>query len=313
VYEQFFELSEKPFSLNPDPSYLYLGRNHSRALTILEYGIASESGITVITGEIGAGKTTLVRHLLNEMDNDCVIGLISNTHKSFGELIHWISMAFGLKHEGKDKVALYNQFVEYMIDQYAHGRRVVLIVDEAQNLDAEALEELRVVSNINADKDLVIQLVLVGQPELRETLSRPDLKQFTQRISAYFHLQSLSREETGEYVKHRLGVAGVAREIFDAEALDLVFENSEGVPRLINTLCHLALTYAFADGSKTVTADVLRHVLEDRDTHGLFGAGITGSGDERAPGGRGANGDGGEPDYESVAATDVRRSAGPIK
>jgi general secretion pathway protein A len=274
MYEAFFGFTEPPFSLNPDPGFLYLGRNHSKALSILEFGLASEAGITVITGAIGSGKTTLVRHLLNTMPENRTVGLITNTHKAFGELIHWISMAFDLEHEGRDKVSLYNQFMKFMIDEYAKGNRVVLIVDEAQNLDADMIEELRVISNINADKDLVLQLMLVGQPELKETLSGPDLVQFVQRISAYYHLKPLKLDEARKYIKHRVTIAGLPRNPFRDEAVDLVFATSAGVPRLINTLCHLALTYCFAEGRKTVTVGIMREILSDREEHGLFGLGM---------------------------------------
>jgi len=275
MYESFFGFTEPPFSLNPDPGFLFLGRDHSKALSILEFGLASESGITVVTGAIGAGKTTLVRHLLNTMPENRTVGLISNTHKSFGELIHWISMAFDLDHEGRDKVSLYNQFVQYMIDEYAKGNRTVLIVDEAQNLDEDTIEELRVISNINADKDLVLQLVLVGQPELKDTLTSPNLVQFVQRVSAYYHLKPLKLDETRKYIKHRVKVAGVPRNPFRDDAVELVHTASGGVPRLINTLCHLGLTYCFAEGRKVVTAEIMQEILKDREEHGLFGVGET--------------------------------------
>lgn len=273
MYESFFGLSEKPFSLNPDPGFLYLGRDHSRALSMLEFGLASETGVVVITGEIGSGKTTLVRALLNQLDDGYTVGLITNTHKAFGELIHWVSMAFGLEHEGRDKVGLYNQFVEFMIAEYAAGRRVVIIVDEAQNMSADTLEELRVISNINADKDIVMQLVLVGQPELRETLAQPRMKQFVQRISSYFYLKPLNLHETREYIEHRLKTAGARGRIFDYEAVYLIHQNSEGVPRVVNTLCHLACTYAYAEQTKKITGDLVREVITDRNEHELFGKG----------------------------------------
>ena len=274
MYESFFGFTELPFNLNPDPGFLYLGRDHSKALSILEFGLASESGITVITGAIGSGKTTLLRHLLNTMPDNRCVGMITNTHKSFGELIHWISMAFGLPHDERDKVSLYSQFMDFMIAEYGKGNRVVLIVDEAQNLDADTIEELRVISNINADKDLVLQLVLVGQPELKDTLSRPDLVQFVQRISAYYHLNPLKLDEARKYIKHRIAVAGLQRNPFRTDAVDLIYANSAGIPRLINTLCHIALTYCFAEGRKTVTVDVMREILKDREEHGLFGVGL---------------------------------------
>ena len=274
MYESFFGFTEAPFSLNPDPGFLFLGRNHSKALSILEFGLASESGITVVTGAIGSGKTTLVRHLLNTMPPNRTVGVISNTHKSFGELIHWICVAYGLEHEGRDKVALCNRFVDFMIDEYSNGNRVVLIVDEAQNLDADTIEELRVISNINADKDLVLQLVLIGQPELKETLTRPDMVQFVQRISAYYHLKPLNLDEARKYIKHRVTVAGVRRNPFRRQAVDLIFAESAGIPRLINSLCHLGLTYAFGARRKTVTVTTMSEVIHDRDEEGLFGGGM---------------------------------------
>lgn len=271
MYESYFGLTEKPFSLNPDPDYLYLGRGHSRALAMLEYGVAQETGMVVITGEVGSGKTTLLRYLLNQLDDSYTVGMITNTHSSFGELIHWISSAFGLKHEGRDKVALYNQFVDFIISEYAAGRRVLVIVDEAQNMTAETLEELRVISNINADKDIVMQLVLVGQPELRDTLATPELRQFVQRISAFYYLKPLEASEITLYIEHRMKKAGCDRKVFDYGAIYLIHEHSAGIPRIINTLCNLGLTYAFGVQSDRVTEEIMREVVEDRAEHGLFG------------------------------------------
>ncbi|NNF16565.1 MAG: AAA family ATPase, partial [Gammaproteobacteria bacterium] len=170
MYEQFYKLDEKPFTLLPDPAFLYLGKKHQMALTMLQYGLANNSGFSVITGEIGSGKTTLIRRLLNEMDDDISVGLISNTHQSFGDLLQWVLMAFGLEHKGKEKVECYETFVNYVVEEYAGNKRTVLIIDEAQNLSIETLEELRMLSNINSDKNQVLQLILVGQPELRATL-----------------------------------------------------------------------------------------------------------------------------------------------
>lgn len=273
MYEPHFGLREKPFSLNPDPAFLYLGRKHAMALTMLEYGIANGAGIIVISGEIGAGKTTLIRHLLGKIDATSTVGLISNTHRSFGSLIQWVTMAFGLEHEGVDKVTLYSRFVDFLIREYAAGKRTVLIVDEAQNMDGETLEELRVISNINADKHLVLQVILVGQPELRRTLRQPHLEQFAQRISVDYHLETLSESETSEYIDHRLQVAGGAPGLIEEGAKRQIFELSAGVPRLINSLCDQAMLYAFADGRTTVSADAVSELLADKRKHGLFGAG----------------------------------------
>ena len=182
-----------------------------------------------------------------------------------------MSVAFDLEHQGLDKVTQYNNFVKYMIDQYADGRRVIVIVDEAQNLSAENIEELRVLLNINADKDIVMQLVLVGQPELIETLSRPDMTQFVQRISAYYNLKPLELSETREYILHRMRMAGADRPVFDYDAIYLIHNNSRGVPRIINTLCNLACTYAFAEEKKRITSEIMFEVLKDRNEQGLFG------------------------------------------
>ncbi len=273
MYEKHFGFREKPFSLSPDPAFLYLGRKHGMALTMLEYGVTNDAPIIVISGEIGSGKTTLIRHLLNTLQENTTVGLISNTHKAFGELIQWVAMAFGLPFENKEKVALYSNFVDFLIREYARGRRTVLIVDEAQNMDAATLEELRVISNINADKNLVLQLVLVGQPELRDTLRKPNLEQFAQRISVDYHLDPLDRLETREYIEHRLVTAGGRKDVISREAMELIFELSTGVPRIINSLCDTALVYAFADGKQKVTTKLVNDIVAEKKAKGLFGAG----------------------------------------
>lgn len=273
MYERHFGFRERPFTLSPDPAFLYRSRKHGMALTMLEYGLINEAPIIVVTGEIGAGKTTLIRHLLNQFDERTAVGLISNTHKSFGYLMQWVAMAFGLPHEGKDKVALYQAFVEFLIGEYAKGRRTVLIVDEAQNMDADTLEELRVISNINADKNLVLQTILVGQPELRDTLRQSRLEQFAQRIAVDYHLDALELKETREYIQHRLELAGGNRNIFMPDAVLAVFEHSAGVPRLINSLCDTALVYAFAEGRLRVNGKIVNALVAEKQARGLFGAG----------------------------------------
>lgn len=273
MYERHFGFRERPFTLSPDPAFLYRSRKHGMALTMLEYGLINEAPIIVVTGEIGAGKTTLIRHLLNQFDERTAVGLISNTHKSFGYLMQWVAMAFGLPHEGKDKVALYQAFVEFLIGEYAKGRRTVLIVDEAQNMDVDTLEELRVISNINADKNLVLQTILVGQPELRDTLRQSRLEQFAQRIAVDYHLEALELKETREYIQHRLELAGGNRNIFMPDAVLAVFEHSAGVPRLINSLCDTALVYAFAEGRLRVNGKIVHTLVSEKKARGLFGAG----------------------------------------
>ena len=270
MYETFYGFRERPFSLLPDPSFLYLGHKHRVALTMLQYGLMSNAGFTVVTGEIGSGKTTLLRQILNEISRDLTVGMITNTHPSFGELLQWVLMAYGLEYRGREKVELYESFINFVISQYAKGKRVVLIIDEAQNLSLDTLEELRMLSNINADKNQVLQLILVGQPELRTMLQMPQLKQFAQRVSVSHHLDALSSEETYQYVRHRIAVAGGDPEIFGEKACSLLWFHSRGVPRMINTLCDMALVYGYASEQKTIDADLIKEVVRDRRKGGLF-------------------------------------------
>ncbi len=270
MYESFYGFREKPFSLLPDAGFLYLGSKHRMALTLLEYGLMNQAGFTVVSGDIGTGKTTLIRHLLDQMDDSVRVGLIANTHSTFGDLLQWISLAFELPFQGKTKVEMYQAFVDFVIDAYAAGQRTVLIVDEAQNMSAETLEELRMLSNINADKHQVLQVILVGQRELRDTLRRPDLVQFAQRIAVDYHLEPLTREETTGYIAHRCRVAGGRAELFDAGACDAVHDFTGGVPRLINLLCDTALVYGYAEQRETIDAGLIREVGHDKEQGGLF-------------------------------------------
>jgi len=270
MYEAFYNLSEKPFTLLPDPGFLYMSDKHRMAFSLLEYGLMNHAGFTVISGDIGAGKTTLIRHLLDNMDREHTVGLISNTHQSFGELLHWILLAFNLDHADMNKVQMYQKFIEFIIDEYAHNRRTVLIVDEAQNMSAETLEELRMLSNVNADKDQALQVVLVGQNELRDTLQRPDLVQFAQRISVDYHLKPLSDEETANYIRHRLRVVGGRASIFSDAACKAVHLYSNGVPRLINLLCDTALVYGFAEEKYRIDANLITQVAKEKQQGGIF-------------------------------------------
>ncbi|MBI3441428.1 MAG: AAA family ATPase [Proteobacteria bacterium] len=247
MYETFYKFRNKPFSLLPDPEFLYLSKKHHMALTLLEYGLWNQASFSVITGGIGTGKTTMIRHLLNKLDRDLVVGLISNTHPSFGELLQWILLAFNLDYAGKDNVGMYKTFVDFLIREYAANRRTVLIIDEAQNMSHEALEELRMLSNINAEKDQVLQVILIGQVGLRDHLRDPSLEQFAQRIAVDYHLEPLDGEETKAYIHHRLSVAGGDPNLFSDAACAAIYQYSGGTPRLINLLCDTALVYGYAD------------------------------------------------------------------
>jgi general secretion pathway protein A len=270
MYESFYGLKQKPFSLNPDPAFLFLAAPHRKALTMLEYSMANEAAFCLISGEVGSGKTTLIRHLLNNLEQSITVGLISSTSLDFGRLLQWICMSFGLEYKDKDEVALYEVFTRFLIDEYAKGHRVVLIVDEAQNLGRVRLEELRVLSNINADKHLLLQTILVGQPELRTLIRTPQLLQLTQRISADYHLGTLSAVETHNYVRHRLRIAGGRTNLFGLAAIALVYETSHGIPRLINQYCEQALVYGYAEGRERIDDELMEQVIEDRRSRGLI-------------------------------------------
>jgi general secretion pathway protein A len=270
MYETYYRLREKPFSLTPNPEFLYPSRHHQFAAMMLEYGIVNQAGFFLLTGEVGSGKTLLIRQLLGRIGAETTVGLISNTNRNLGRLLQWVSMAFELPYRGKDDAELYEQFADFLIAEYAAGRRVLLIVDEAQNLDTLMLEELRVLSNVNADQHLILQTLLVGQPELRTTLQRCELRQFAQRIGVDYHLPSLTIEETRNYVQHRLRVAGGAPELIDNEAIDLAYRHTDGVPRLINQLCDLALVYGFAEQISRIDVETMAQVIADRSKGGLF-------------------------------------------
>jgi type II secretory pathway predicted ATPase ExeA len=270
MYESYYGLREKPFALAPDPAFLFPSRHHQFALMMLEYAIVNRAGFSLLTGEVGSGKTTLIRQLLARLKDDIRVGLISNTNRQFGKLLQWICLAYGLEYRNKDDADLYQTFVDFLVEEYAAGHRVLLIVDEAQNLDVMMLEELRVLSNVNADKHLVLQTILVGQPELRETLRRTDLRQFAQRIGTDYHLPTLTMQDTRLYVRHRLRIAGGDPELFETEAVDLAWTRSGGVPRLVNQLCDTALVYGFADQRSRIDLAMMAQVVEDRTAGGIF-------------------------------------------
>ena len=271
IYTDHFGLAQRPFSLVPDPDFLFWSPAHRRAFAILEYGIVTHAPITLITGEVGAGKTTLLHHLLKKLGPDVTVGMIANpSGGERGELLHWVLESLSQKPApGASYVDLFHQFQRFLIEEYAQGRHTVLILDEAQNLGREALEELRMFTNINANKDELLQLVLVGQPELRATVRRPDLTQFAQRVSAAFHLPAMDETTVDGYINHRLRVAGAPARIFGIKASALVHQATGGVPRLVNQLCDLAMVYAFTANRKRVTVRILQQVLED----GVFFAG----------------------------------------
>jgi type II secretory pathway predicted ATPase ExeA len=270
MYEQFYGLREKPFAVAPDPAYLYLAKRHRHALTMLEYVLSEASGFALITGEVGCGKTTVVRHFLERADAQLNVAFISNTHPGFGALLPWIMEAWGLEVTAAAPTELYRQFVAHVKHQYEAGHRAVLVIDEAQNLGVTGLEELRVLSNLNTGKELLLQTILIGQPELRATLRLQGLRQFAQRIVIDHHLEPLQPDETIGYIRHRVNVAGGPAALFTPEALELVHECTGGVPRLVNIVCDTALLYAFSDQRASVGIDTVEQVIQDRAAGGLL-------------------------------------------
>jgi len=264
MYDRFYGFKERPFSLLPDPDFLFLGEKHRTALDLLELGIFNQSGFCVVSGEIGAGKTTLIRELLNRLSDDVQVGLVSNTHPSFGELMQWIMAAYGLKCGTDDRIELHRRFIDFLIRSYADNKRTLLIIDEAQNLAVPAMEELRMLSNVNSDKDFVLQVILIGQSELRDKLRRPELEQFAQRIALDYHLTGLDEAETCQYIEHRLVHAGGSAQLFSDAACRVVYRLSKGIPRLINRICDLSLVYGYSEAAPLITPELVELVINDQ-------------------------------------------------
>jgi general secretion pathway protein A len=271
MYERFYQLRERPFALSPDPDYLYPSRVHQEALDYLRYGLESQAGFIVITGEIGSGKTTLLQTLLRTIDGGTTIGRIVNTMLEPRELIETILIDFGIDPAGRSKPLLLRDLSQYLVDQRLSGRNVLLVIDEAQNLGLAALEELRMLSNLETEKSKLLQIVLVGQPNLRDKLASPELEQLRQRITVSYHLQPLDAEETGHYVNHRLRRAALGPPlVFPRDATDLVHARSRGVPRITNVICDAALVFGYAEERRTFDAATIREVLSELETTGVL-------------------------------------------
>jgi general secretion pathway protein A len=264
IYSGHFGLTQRPFTLVPDPDFLFWSAEHRSAFAMLEFGVLTGAPITLVTGEIGAGKTTLVQQLLRTLGGGTRIALVSNTGGDSTELLRWVLMALGEPGpRDQSYQGLLAAFRAVLAAEQAAGRRVVLIFDEAQNLDEPALEGLRMLTNMNAGKDEVLQLVLVGQPELRDLVFRPGLYQFAQRVVANFHLNAMDAASTRAYIAHRLRVAGLRSSIFSDAACALIFEATGGIPRRINQLCDLSMVYAFTADEPTIMRHTVQQVLDD--------------------------------------------------
>ena len=255
-YLEHFKLKEQPFRLTPDPAFVYWSKQHSRAKAYMESTIWLADGFVVITGEIGSGKTTLLQSFLEELDDSVVYAVVSQTQLTATDFLQAARTEFGFKPFDKRKVELLDMLNMFLIEQYSNDKKVVLIVDEAQNLSLKVLEEIRMLSNIETHKEKVLRIILAGQPELREKLDAPKLKQLAQRVRLRFHLGALDKQETRSYIIHRLEVAGAnSGELIADNTFDVIYRYTGGVPRLINTLCDTALLCAFADNKPAVSVD----------------------------------------------------------
>lgn len=266
MYLKYFGLKEHPFQITPDSDFLFMSEGHARAMACMDYTIRNRDGFVVITGEVGCGKTTLIRKLLSEFDERILVSKIFQTQLNEVEFLQAILVEFGLNpFGGATKVELMDMLTTFLLESFMKNKQLVLIVDEAQNLNARVLEEIRLLSGIETDKQKILHVVLVGQPELNDLLDSPEMEQLLQRVRLRFHLKALSPIEATHYVVHRLRVAGAPPdvELFLPETSGVIYEYTGGVPRLINTLCDTALTCAFADDLWQVSTTVVRSAIEE--------------------------------------------------
>jgi len=264
MYERFYNLRERPFALSPDPEYLYLSRVHSEALDSIRYGIESRAGFIIVTGEIGAGKTTLLQSVLQRLDDRTVIARVVNTMLEPRELLDAIALDFGLTDVSKSKPVLVRDLGMFLVEQRRQGRRPLLVIDEAQNLGPQALEEVRLLSNLETEKSKLLQILLAGQPNLRDTIASPELEQFRQRIAVSYHLRPLDADETAAYINFRLQHAALGEPVrFPDDACSLVHQVSGGVPRVINVVCDAALVFGYAEERRTIDRAMIDEVITE--------------------------------------------------
>ncbi|MHB8254062.1 MAG: ExeA family protein [Acidiferrobacter sp.] len=263
MYIPHFQLKEHPFQITPDSDFLYMSAAHSRAKAYMDYSIRNHDGFVIITGEVGAGKTTLIRKLLSEFDDGVVVAKIFQTQLDETQFLQAVLVEFGVNPFNAGKVELMDMLSSFLIESFLKRKQIVLIVDEAQNLNRRVLEEIRMLSGLETEKQKILHVILVGQPELNETLDAPGLEQLTQRVRLRFHIAALTEAEAADYVYHRLRVAGAPdpEALFTRDAIPLIYEYTGGIPRLINTLCDTALTCAFADDVSAVDESVVKSAV----------------------------------------------------
>lgn len=276
MYEKFFELEKKPFELVPNPEFLFLSKSHKKAIVYLDYGLKEHAGFILVTGEVGSGKTTIVRNLLKNLDDTVTLSKVFNTKVTSEQLIAMVNDDFGLDTAHKDKITLLRELTDFLIDQHAAGRWPTLIIDEAQNLSGELLEEVRMLSNLETDTSKLLQIILVGQPELRKTLAQPELRQLRQRISISCHLMPLSRQETEDYIFHRLEIAGNRNAVsFDEGSIDIIYSFSRGIPRLVNIICDFLMLSAFAEETRRMTRELVQEVIGEIEIENAYWNDVT--------------------------------------
>jgi putative secretion ATPase (PEP-CTERM system associated) len=272
MYERFYRLRERPFALTPDPDYLYPSRVHKEALSYLRYGIESHAGFVVITGAIGSGKTTLLQTMLRGLDGRTTVARVMNTLLDPRELLEAAMIDLGLDPEGKSKPAMLKTFGEFLVNERSGGRLVLLVIDEAQNLSLPALEEIRMLSNLETEKSKLVQIILIGQPDLRDKLARPELEQLRQRITVSYHLEPLDAEETHRYINHRLARAAMGTPLeFPPGVTDRIHARSGGVPRLINVISDATLVFGYGEERSEIDEALINEVIEDLDATGVLG------------------------------------------
>lgn len=264
MYTEYFGLSEAPFSIAPNPQYLYMSPRHREALAHLLYGVQSDGGFILLTGEVGTGKTTLCRSLLSQIPEDVETAFVFNPRVTATELLATVCDEFGVVYQDSASIKdLVDALNSYLLERHAQGKKAVLIIDEAQNLSRELLEQIRLLTNLETTERKLLQIILLGQPELLDMLARQDLRQFNQRITARFHLEGLNREEASEYISHRLEVAGGSAQLMDRGARRRVFRLSQGIPRVINLICDRALLGAYAEGKTQVNAGIVSRAAKE--------------------------------------------------
>jgi general secretion pathway protein A len=271
MYERFYNLRERPFALSPDPEYLYLSRVHREALDSIRYGIESRAGFIVITGEIGAGKTTLLQTLMHRLDDRTIVARIVNTTLEPRELLEAIALDFGLEVTGLSKPALLRDLGHFLVQQRTRGRRPLVMIDEAQNLSIQALEEVRLLSNLETEESKLLQILLVGQPNLRDTIASPAVEQFRQRVAVSYHLTPLDAPETAAYINTRLERAAVGTPLrFPPDVTALVHQASRGLPRIINVVCDAALVFGYAEERRQIDVPLICEVIRELETTGIL-------------------------------------------